>query len=1012
MKYRRLWFVLVSALMAATQQNTGEAAAAVPKADQDQPARVQASVSGEEAVVTFFDQADYFNVLETAGALWSRLEAMPDRVLYCVAESYIRTGKIKEAKTGFEILVGRKPQNNNALSGLAYTLLYTGELDKGLALYKKVLLANHGLLTVAAEDAVALLAQGNVSGGKALFRMVIEISPDKKQYVQMYESSLRAYGLTDSIKKPQSKEQTFAVRPDTSGNNANKQLQTQAVELARNGQYQEAQKILTGLMSENPQDKSLVHDYIAALGWSGQNERAVALYEKQTASDMPYYVLKSVSDAYLRLNKEDKALLALQPATDRGERDALMRAGEINLFRGDIAAANAYYDRLLAKNPNDYEVYLTRGTQSIKAKDYRQATRDLERARRLVPDGPDKAIRLSQVEHDLATAYIHAGQDAKAADILVKYTKTEPVDSLVAGDYILALAGSGRHELAVKESERLWSAYSEAPVVGLRALAECYIKLGKQDKAITVYRHIAERQSSDDASWRTLAFQLMLSGRTAEGLLEYDRLLKKAANADNAVADAGTLLTTDKYIAGKMLFELVLKKYPDQAYRQKYAEALAGKNHNRAAYQQYQTLSGDSEGELAGLSGMVRSALAVGDYKKFREAFDTIALKYGRSKAVAAVAASYEERQPGSVATTFDALSDAQDIKSGAPSAAAFDAYAASQDKYSADDASRYVAIVKPSTKKTDPDAVAGPGYIDQETHQGLINDLMHIGKRKNHTDEIKIDGEVRYHYAANRGSGENGKNSSGFRTYIGADAKLNKDWHAYAMLENQMEIMNYSNLTKLSYLYVAGKVGTSTVRVGSFGYLMADGNIYDSRFSGFRVDTGEQVTYTLSAGKTDDTKSTNIVSVRYNDFDYNLEASVYNNTLPDSSSKTIKTISGSISLNDISLGAMYLKSNVKDANGCDSGYVYSVKYGDLREYRQGTYSIMGKYYNQAQGTYIAHGMNGRGAVLMQGFKGYGIGAYYTLAKHLVAGLEYYSLKDKVTGEKGKTTWLQVTHYF
>ncbi|MBP2662031.1 MAG: hypothetical protein H6Q69_5063 [Firmicutes bacterium] len=48
----------------------------------------------------------------------------------------------------------------------------------------------------------------------------------------------------------------------------------------------------------------------------------------------------------------------------------------------------------------------------------------------------------------------------------------------------------------------------------------------------------------------------------------------------------------------------------------------------------------------------------------------------------------------------------------------------------------------------------------------------------------------------------------------------------------------------------------------------------------------------------------------------------------------------------------------------------------------------------------------------MQGVKGYGLGVSYTLAENLVAGVEYYDLTDKITGQKGKTVWTQLTHYF
>ena len=43
-----------------------------------------------------------------------------------------------------------------------------------------------------------------------------------------------------------------------------------------------------------------------------------------------------------------------------------------------------------------------------------------------------------------------------------------------------------------------------------------------------------------------------------------------------------------------------------------------------------------------------------------------------------------------------------------------------------------------------------------------------------------------------------------------------------------------------------------------------------------------------------------------------------------------------------------------------------------------------------------------------KGIKGYKVGAYYTVAKNMVAGIEYYDLKDKIDDNKYKTLWSQM----
>nr|WP_255711614.1 S-layer protein [Pelosinus baikalensis] len=320
--------------------------------------------------------------------------------------------------------------------------------------------------------------------------------------------------------------------------------------------------------------------------------------------------------------------------------------------------------------------------------------------------------------------------------------------------------------------------------------------------------------------------------------------------------------------------------------------------------------------------------------------------------------------------------------------------------------------ISKVNDTVADQKAILNTGYIDQETYTALIDELMHIGQRSNRSDnKVKFDGEIRYHYAFNSGSERWKRDSSGIRMYLRADAALNKDWRAYGILESKKNLVHYNNEFKLSRLYVVGKVGTSTVKAGSFGYLMAEGNIYDSGFDGIRVDFEGSVKYTLSYGETNDTKDTAIATARYEDFDYNLEAGMYHYQTDDSNQNTIWTLGGNYNFSNFSVGTMVLSSSLKDRNGNDNGYVLSLNYGDLKSWRAGTYEIFAKYYNQSRGTYIAHGMNGIGGS-MQGFKGYGVGMNYALKENLVAGIEYYRLSDKISKDKGDTWWSQLTYYF
>lgn len=321
-------------------------------------------------------------------------------------------------------------------------------------------------------------------------------------------------------------------------------------------------------------------------------------------------------------------------------------------------------------------------------------------------------------------------------------------------------------------------------------------------------------------------------------------------------------------------------------------------------------------------------------------------------------------------------------------------------------------AVKTPPQGATPAKPSANPGYVDPATYNALVDDLTHIGKDPTRLAKpFNVDGEVRYHYTSNRGSSTFNQDSSGLRIRVAADTALVWDWRLFTMVEMQNEIKNYGNDIRLSRLYASGTLGIGRARVGRFGYLMADGNIYDSGFKGIRYDVGSPVNYTLAVGATDDSEKTTVVTAHYRDIDYDLEAGIYNDRPKGGEQKTILNLGGNYYLDNFSLGAMYLRSSQADSKGNQSGYVFSLHQGDLKTWRPGTYSTFIKYYSMPRGTYISHGMNGL-ANKMQGFMGFGAGVHYTFAENLVGALEYYRLKEKTTGKPGDSLWMSMSNYF
>ena len=56
----------------------------------------------------------------------------------------------------------------------------------------------------------------------------------------------------------------------------------------------------------------------------------------------------------------------------------------------------------------------------------------------------------------------------------------------------------------------------------------------------------------------------------------------------------------------------------------------------------------------------------------------------------------------------------------------------------------------------------------------------------------------------------------------------------------------------KLDRYYLHGRSGATVLDIGAYSTLMAEGNIYDSKFTGVRAQFGGPVKYTAEVGKMD----------------------------------------------------------------------------------------------------------------------------------------------------------------
>ena len=245
---------------------------------------------------------------------------------------------------------------------------------------------------------------------------------------------------------------------------------------------------------------------------------------------------------------------------------------------------------------------------------------------------------------------------------------------------------------------------------------------------------------------------------------------------------------------------------------------------------------------------------------------------------------------------------------------------------------------------------------------------------------------------------------------------------------------------TKFKRAYVEGKIGGVNVLAGRYNAYLVNGNLYDEHADGIELSYGNDVKFTAFAMKPTDQNAryielidrnnnplireirygkaygakveTNIGVVKttagYTVFkDGELHQANDGITVPvysaDVEDNKVWNVGVSFDLaKDLVFLADYLKCDwdkiVKSSGSGDyfkddEGIVIGLNYKGAKASEPGTYGVYANYYDQAKGTAIAHTMNGYCGNF--GFKGYMIGANYTLAKNIVASLEWYNLESK-----------------
>ena len=141
----------------------------------------------------------------------------------------------------------------------------------------------------------------------------------------------------------------------------------------------------------------------------------------------------------------------------------------------------------------------------------------------------------------------------------------------------------------------------------------------------------------------------------------------------------------------------------------------------------------------------------------------------------------------------------------------------------------------------------------------------------------------------------------------------------------------------------------------------------------------------------------------------------------------TIWTVAANYAFDkNFKLGAMYLNGDQDNYKGDDDGFVVTASYKGAKAAKAGSWGLYANYFNQPQATFVKHTITGYTDLpvwgvatdedeienVADGFKGFEVGANYTLAKNIVAGVKYYDLEAREGEADVKTLWSEVIFTF
>ena len=298
-------------------------------------------------------------------------------------------------------------------------------------------------------------------------------------------------------------------------------------------------------------------------------------------------------------------------------------------------------------------------------------------------------------------------------------------------------------------------------------------------------------------------------------------------------------------------------------------------------------------------------------------------------------------------------------------------------------------------------------------------------------SDNVKITGQFRYHYASKKLAGVKDHESK-LRSRIWFTGTVNDNWEYVGMLQNEQDLTDNekNETTDFQRAYLQGRLGGLKTVAGRFNKSrLSMGDMYGTRFDGVDFTYGAKVKLNAYFGKP--TNANKIVKGEKPNRAWGVNAAAdlgktvnlfagYDEFKAKKSAGDAVTVDGKDKIFDAGLKfklgkqanliGTYLHAKLDGAvdGASKNGFILEANYGGAKAAKAGSWGLGVKYYKTPAGALVAPGWETSDAVktlLKEGAKGWYAVAKYTVAKNMIADVEYWDMKGRETNTKNKVLW-------